>query len=614
MALTLCVILFFIPRIPKASKDLVLLLTVFLCSLTLNTRDELAINPQQEYCSEFLCKERLSSDSYIIAAGRTKFYLNLKDTETVLKPGDSLFVKGRITPIRENGNTETFSYARYLKQKGVFYTIFSTDSIRIGGFHSTPYTFFQKIREVLLKKIDRFIEEPVYNATVKALCLGYKNDLESTTQELFRQTGTVHLLAVSGLHTGAVYLLIVALFKLCRCTRRKMRLLIIPILWSYACITGLSPSVVRAAQILTFIIIGDAYAKDYSSVNFIAASALLTLIVDPHALYSLSMQMSYAAYTGIIIYIPVLNPFAKKLPRGISNLYTLCCLSAAAQLTTLPLCAFYFHSFSINSILVNILAVPLATLLLYGTIALLLFPGFIAVWVAFIIKGLCYLFFNILHLFNKINILAENLYPTPIHLILIYLLLFLFTALFVYKKRKMLCWIALAGVVFICYSGLHNYRLHAKKEIVIFHIHRHSCIVFKQQGHCVRLKDNLPDNRQNQISPYIRKHKLSDLGTTAQLRDGNKIIFRQNRFQHKEYDAIYIIDRTHRSITSGIAIITDNIPPDRLSVENVQNIKKIILDGSCSYHTAKGWEEFCKTKNIPLQNTRLEGSIRLELK
>ena len=128
-------------------------------------------------------------------------------------PGDSLHFNARILPFRQNANPGEFSYARYLKQKNVFFHLLPVSPIRQNGHSDDLYTVFDHLRKKWLSKTHRLFSDSTCCQLVNALCLGYKNDLDSEVQNLFISTGTVHLLSVSGLHTGAIYLFILFIFK-----------------------------------------------------------------------------------------------------------------------------------------------------------------------------------------------------------------------------------------------------------------------------------------------------------------------------------------------------------------------------------------------------------------
>lgn len=157
------------------------------------------------------------------------------------------------------------------------------------------------IRNNLATKLQQVIPDSTTYKLLAALCLGCRQEITSATKELFQNTGTIHILAISGLHIGAIFAFFLCLLRLFHFKSRKSRLILIPLIWFVACITGLSPSACRAATILSFITIGEAFKQETIPLNAIAAAAFFSLLINPELLYSVSFQMSYAAYTGIIL-------------------------------------------------------------------------------------------------------------------------------------------------------------------------------------------------------------------------------------------------------------------------------------------------------------------------
>lgn len=202
-------------------------------------------------------------------------------------------------------------------------------------------------------------------ATVGALTLGYKEHLNRDLTRHFRASGAAHVLAVSGLHTGIIYALIVGLLTLGgrykpmhenKAGRRTISLIVIAVMWAYAWLTGMTPSVVRAVIMVTLVEIGRMAYRRTFSINTIAAAAVLILMVRPADLYSVSFQLSFAATTAIVLGV-------KLYPRPLRYLSGMIVVSIAAQLGTLPITMFYFHQVSCYFLLANLLVLPLATAL-----------------------------------------------------------------------------------------------------------------------------------------------------------------------------------------------------------------------------------------------------------
>lgn len=290
----------------KSSKNflsLLLYICIFLGGWTSANQDFLHPDIRGEHYMQCECGEVLGKGNYLLKASGQLFYLHYSDSTTFI-PGDSLAFSCKIYPLRTFNTAGAFHYHHYLKQKNVHFRLIPYSPIKKSGHSHTLLTFFQRLRHKMLQKMNKLIPDPNNRALLEALCLGYKNELDATTKSLFSSTGTIHLLAVSGLHTGAIYVLLTFIFRILGIHKPISRLLLIPLLGAYACLTGLSPSVLRSAILLSFMLIGKAFHKNYTPLNSVAASAFLILIIQPGNLYSVSFQMSYAAYTGILIFFP----------------------------------------------------------------------------------------------------------------------------------------------------------------------------------------------------------------------------------------------------------------------------------------------------------------------
>lgn len=217
-------------------------------------------------------------------------------------------------------------------------------------------------------------------ATVGALTLGYKEELDKELKRHFQASGAAHVLAVSGLHTGLIYGLFVWLLTLGgrfrpmhdnKVARRAISLVIIGVMWGYAWLTGLTPSVVRAVLMVTLVEIGKMIYRKSLTINTIAAAAVLILIVRPTDLWSVSFQLSFAATTAIVLMV---NRLPAMLTGGIAGYFLgIIVVSVAAQLGTLPITMFYFKQVSTYFLLANLLVLPIASVLVpcgLATIAL----------------------------------------------------------------------------------------------------------------------------------------------------------------------------------------------------------------------------------------------------
>lgn len=591
------------------TADLILLVAVVLLGARISNPPILSVSPETTYQISCRCEERTASGHYILSVGRQRFYLRGQYTDCLYAPGDSLHFCARFYPFRNRQHTGTAGWNQYIKQKKLTAQVVPVSEIKQKGHARTLLFLFHELRQNLVNKTALLIKDSTERSLITALCLGYKDDLDDNLRELFIHTGTIHLLSVSGLHTGAIYLMLLSLLKLLRLPGNKKNLWVLPLLWAYACLTGLSPSIVRAATILSFITISKIACRSYIPLNTIAASAFLTLIINPALIYAVSFQLSYSAYFGIIVLYPFLYRLI-KLPPSLSKIYACCCVSIAAQLPTLPLCAYYFHTINLNGFLANLLAIPIATLLLYSGMIWLLLPFAISQYLIFIPQITAKILVRFLRYAEPFSFNVQDVYPSSVQMIMLYLCfcsfcLFLIQHKFAWLKVTII--LLLAGhLTFIS----ENIRLARQAEIVLFHVHQHSAILLNYQGFYTLLKNDLPE--QQKFTWYIQRHKLRPLPAAWGFQ--HTALTWQMPYLFTAKDTI-CFGPSSPSPHTTVLVITNNISPEKLfPAETIHFPRLILSDGSLSPYYTRQWELFCRQNNIAFQSTYSQEYIRFTLK
>ena len=212
-------------------------------------------------------------------------------------------------------------------------------------------------------------------ATTGALTLGHKEDLDPELKHHFQASGAAHVLAVSGLHTGIIYGLLLWLLTLGgrfkpsyknKIGRRLISIAIITVMWGYAWLTGMTPSVVRAVLMVTIFEVGRMVYREAISLNSIAAAAVLILMIHPYDLWSVSFQLSFAATAAIVMLVSSLRHDGTTILRRsriLRYFVGIIVVSFAAQLGTLPITMYYFGQISCYFLLTNLIVLPLAAML-----------------------------------------------------------------------------------------------------------------------------------------------------------------------------------------------------------------------------------------------------------
>ncbi len=310
------------------------------------------------------------------ASGKVLVYLKLP-FEYTPGYGDKLLIKAFPKKVSPPLNPQEFDYRKYLAYNNIHHQHFIT-----GDYWQLlePASSFSlrrmsiNARKYLEEKLTLFIPQPEELAVAKALILGKKEDLDRTTKEVYAKAGAMHVLAVSGLHVGIIYLVLLGLLrqKQGRVTNPILvASIVIPTLWAYAFITGLSPSVLRAVTMFSLLALAQVINRRSASLNTLAISAFILLLVNPYMIMAVGFQLSYIAVAGIIFLYPVFEKWFNPANPLLRFIWQITALSLAAQLVTSPLSAFYFHRFPTYFIFSNLLVIPAATMIVWGGLVLL---------------------------------------------------------------------------------------------------------------------------------------------------------------------------------------------------------------------------------------------------
>ncbi len=296
--------------------------------------------------------------------------------------GTYLLFQARIKPIRPAANPGEFNYKEYLSLNGIYHSTY----LKRGQWQISSISedfnllrYASAIRDKLLEKLNENGVTGKHFGIASALLLGEDSQLDADVRDIYARAGAMHILCVSGLHVGVIFL--VLNFVLGFLKRNRPGKFILPILlmlciWCYALVTGLAPPVVRASCMISFFILGNSLGKQNNVYNTLAASALLMLMLNPFVLFSAGFQLSYTAVIGIIsLQRPIYHMFYFKYALP-DKIWALTSVSIAAQIGTLPVVLYYFHQFPIYSLLTNLIVIPLSSLIIYAGIALLFMPSF----------------------------------------------------------------------------------------------------------------------------------------------------------------------------------------------------------------------------------------------
>jgi len=250
--------------------------------------------------------------------------------------------------------------------------------------------FFLQKRDRLLQRLsDGGMEGDAY-AVVAAMVLGDKSALTKELKETYSVTGASHVLALSGLHLGIIYMLL-SLLVVGRRWKLFSQILVILSIWAFVFLVGMSVSVLRSAIMLSVYALLSLGNRQRMSVNTLAFTAMVMLMASPRSLFDVGFQMSFMAVFSILIWLPmfdrIFKPHYLQDHRLVKWLWGLMSVSLAAQIGVAPLIAYYFGRFSTYFLLTNLIVVPGATLILWLALVVLFVPS-LAYLLLYMVNGL----------------------------------------------------------------------------------------------------------------------------------------------------------------------------------------------------------------------------------
>lgn len=220
------------------------------------------------------------------------------------------------------------------------------------------------------------------NALAKALMTGDRSSLTTEVKENFRKSGASHILALSGMHLGIIYILlgkILGLLGNSIASRRARSVTVIAVAGFYTLVTGAGDSLVRAFLFILIAEICRMTGRKSTGFRTLCAALMLQLIFDPLAVGSVGFQLSYLAMTGIYLLFPIME---KWYPEGrlgkydpLRKIWSLAALSISCQIFTAPLVWVYFRSFPVYFLITNLIAMPLTTIIMMLSIACAFLTG-----------------------------------------------------------------------------------------------------------------------------------------------------------------------------------------------------------------------------------------------
>lgn len=518
------------------------------------------------------------------------------------KPGYEVHFRAIISGHSKPSNPDAFDYGKYLFQQGISASGYvAKEDFRVvkerplSGFRG----YVNKMRQETISIYRKNGIEGKQLQVLSALTLGVRSMLDDEVKNWFIHSGAVHVLAVSGLHTGIIFLLLNWLLDLFLPKRSGIRVVVvISILAFYAFLTGGAPSVFRAVVMLSVIQIGKYYQKNSNIYNLLGVSAFVILMVHPMSLYHVGFWLSHLAVAGIVTFYPVFRRFYSGGNIFVRSIGDLTAVSLSAQIGTLPLSLFTFRAFPTWFLLSNFFVLPLVAPILVFAKFLVLFSEvpFVSLMLAGVLNGLLGFLLDVVEWLNSLpysyvkGLWVNGLSVGLLYAAIISFMLWHYTKFGFYLKSTLLFLLGLM-IVF----NFDFYRKTNTDALVVFDAKRQNVFGIVESGNGIILSDSVVTDRQLDFagsgffaknSFVVRKKRLVDCWS----KKGEAMIckFRDDHFLVLGNVDLEKLKPEKFPVLSGV-IISGDVKGDFAAFINSINCERFIVAKSCPPWCTQKW-------------------------
>lgn len=544
------------------------------------------------------------------AEGNTIVYIKQSDFKN-LEIGDKLYINSKFSFLNEPKNPYEFNYKSFLEDRNVFHTVFVNPS---QIYACSPFSQFLisdigttiKSRLVSILRNSGLSQEAF--SICAALLVGYDDEIDNDVMQSFSHSGTLHILSVSGMHTGVLYgvlIFVFALFDKYDSHKKTKFIFVILFLWLFVLITGLSPSILRAALMLSLVLFGKTFYKQGNSYNTLLLSAFILLLYNPYLIKDVGFLLSYCAVFGIMYLYPILQKIYVFENKFLQNAWSAVLMSVAATLFTLPISLYFFHQFPIWFVFSNLIIIPISFVLMGGAALFLITYKIMLInqGLVFIINGATSIMLWLAQLTDDQHYgYVDFITFSKTDFLFTTILIFLFLMIVSIKQYKHVIAFCIVTIAWLFTSILSNYQDSCEKELIVFHAKRQSVFVLRL-GNTVY--GNFKQLNKKDFDRYVKPYLLSISSLNRVETESNFI----------KQDATTILNNDLSNQITEINpsyIIISNDVPLKLTT-NYKTKPYVIADCTNSYKFTKKLKKQCALLDVPFYWVKESGAFRVNL-
>ncbi|MCD6016882.1 MAG: hypothetical protein K0S53_3 [Bacteroidetes bacterium] len=544
--------------------------------------------------------------------GNVVMYLKKENPKEIL-PGSAMLIHSKFAYVAEPKNPQEFNYKAFLEERNIFHTVYATPAQV--HFIAQPENCFSwsgfgvKIKSHLVSVLRSSGLSQEAFSICSALLIGYDDEIDSDIMQSFSHSGTLHVLSVSGMHTGVLYGILVFIFSIFDKADRYKKWKCVFVIFSllgFVAVTGFSASVLRAVLMLSLVMLGKTFYKQGNSYNTLLLSAFLLLLYNPNLVKDIGFLLSYLAVFGITYFYPILSRlyvFENKIAQWF---WTSVLISVAATLFTLPVSLYYFHQFPVWFALSNLVIIPISMFIMLASVLILLFYKIVLVnqIIVYIINAATSLMLWFARLTDQPGLgFIDAISFSGFDLMCCTLVLVLFLVILAQRRHSQVIALGIMCIIWLSGSVIFRYRELHQKEFVAFHVKHKSAFALRCGRNVYGDFSQLTGKEfQRFIKPYLLN--FSDINLIPvkanALKSSINNVLRVEKLQGHipGFDPNYILV----SNDAELPIIT-----------NYKTKPLVIADCSNSYNFVKKLKKQCKILGLPFYWIREKGAIQLNL-
>lgn len=589
---------------------------------------------------EMQVEGRWDDGDYIATTGNTIIYMR-KDSDSIELPhyGDIMLMGNIFTMQSPPKNPGAFDFAKYLKSIGIAHIAWCEQDALMPTETRAEKWWWKWIfaaREMFHRAVMRDVKDVNAQTVGEALVIGTKTDIDPEVQQAYANTGTLHVLAVSGLHVGILFAVLefilspIPWFKKSNKGKVTKYIIVLILIWWYACLSGSSASVNRSAVMFSCLATGKLFDRQNNTFNILFVSMFILIIDDPACITQVGFQLSYLAVGGIVFFQPYLQKLWRPKQFVIKHIWTLSTVSVAAQLATSPISLFYFHQFPNYFLLSNLVAIPVSFIVL--VLGLLFFvvnaiPMLGAATGMALDFSLRLLNGSVVAIDKLPGAVVDDIYISPEQLGLMYLAVFSLGAALFSRQGRYLIYTMVLFLGVMVSGWVDGMRRSETQRLVCYSVKGHDMVLLQSGGASLLLSDTLvtPESaiwKQDLRNDVLGKGDMPDfaLFSLQEPPEGENGWLYRYPWAMVGNSVLFVLDPTsvHQlPISAPEADILYILGEPYLNLQDLQQRfpnATVVIGGNAGWKRHGYYLRTCRKLGIPVWSLRNDGALVLPVR